>query len=622
MQTPASKRSRRPSAAAAFFIMLTATVPAAGAPTGGEHAQASASGAAKPQAQVSSVIRPLRDALAPRIDAVRERFDIPALSLVLVRADAVLWAEGFGTADPAQDQPAAASTVYRAGSLAKPFTALATLSLAAAGRIDLDAPAAVALRGFGVRSRFENATAITPRLLLSHHSGLPSDLHKGLWSGTPFTAVKLQLRDEQTAFPPGLVFAYSNLGYSLLGDMVQQVAGEPFAAHLARTLFKPLGMNDTRIAALPAAADAVAVGHRDGRPLTPLPIRDLPAHGLETSAHDLGRFLRALLRDGELDGQQILRREALATMWAPQNRDVPLDLDVTTGLGWFLDEDLIPGGRVVRHGGATLGHAAELLLLPDAGLGVAVLASSGDARPIVEQLATSMLAQASDLATAPVSSDLVVAAAPALAATGAPISPGGHFATDLGLVAIVKEEGRDRHSLCACMTGTQLPLGRGDDGWLEVAQTPDRLPPAVRTLAAMRYQTRRIGDLEVLVADTGDGEAVIGERVPGESLPAGWRARLGRYRVINPDAGYPVEDLRLSLVDGKLCFSYRMPLLSPKRIQMPVRPLDERSGVIAGLGRNRGDTLRFVERAGAEPLLRWSGYLAEPHLVEDRSPAE
>jgi hypothetical protein len=73
-----------------------------------------------------------------------------------------------------------------------------------------------------------------------------------------------------------------------------------------------------------------------------------------------------------------------------------------------------------------------------------------------------------------------------------------------------------------------------------------------------------------------------------------------------------VEDLRLSLTDGKLCFSYRMPLLSDKRIQMPVRPLDADMGVILGLGRNRGDALRFVERAGDEPLLRWSGYLAEP----------
>jgi hypothetical protein len=133
----------------------------------------------------------------------------------------------------------------------------------------------------------------------------------------------------------------------------------------------------------------------------------------------------------------------------------------------------------------------------------------------------------------------------------------------------------------------------------------------VQALAAMRYQTRRIGGRDVIVADTGKGEAVLGEKVPAEPLPAAWRARLGHYEVINADPGYPVEDLRLSLNDGKVCLSYHMPLLSPKRIQMPVRPLDEDNGVILGLGRNRGDTLRFIPRAdGDAPLLRWSGYLA------------
>jgi hypothetical protein len=128
----------------------------------------------------------------------------------------------------------------------------------------------------------------------------------------------------------------------------------------------------------------------------------------------------------------------------------------------------------------------------------------------------------------------------------------------------------------------------------------------------MRYQTRRIGGRDVVVADTGDGEVVLGEKVPREPLPAAWRARLGAYEVINADPDYPVEDLRLSLNDGKVCLSYRMPVLSPKRIQMPVRPLDDDNGVVLGLGRNRGDAMRFIGRAGDDPLLRWSGYLARP----------
>jgi hypothetical protein len=387
-------------------------------------------------------------------------------------------------------------------------------------------------------------------------------------------------------------------------------------------------MEATRIASLPARADALAIGHRRGRPLTPLPIRDLPAQGLQTTARDLGRFLIALLCGGELDGRQVLAPGVIEAMLTPQNQDVALDLDVTTGLGWRLEEERIPGaGLVVRHGGATLGHSAELMLLPEVGLGIAVLANSGDARRVVEQLADVVLAQTASLVPEPLPPDLFLAPSASAARdgsgrTGTPTNAGGHFATDLGLITIAPTADKARHRLCACMSGTQLDLVRSADGWLDVPATAQALPPSAQALAAMRYQTRRIGRREVVVADTGDGEAVIGEQVPAEPLPALWRARLGRYAVINPDPGYPVEDLRLSLTDGKLCFSYRMPLLSAKRIQMPVRPLDADTGVILGLGRNRGDALRFVEGAGGTSLLRWSGYLAEPIGVAGPSAAD
>ncbi|WP_295881540.1 serine hydrolase domain-containing protein [uncultured Thiohalocapsa sp.] len=83
------------------------------------------------------------------------------------------------------------------------------------------------------------------------------------------------------------MFSYSNVGYTVLGHLVQHLAAEPFAVHLGRTLFAPLHMEATRIASLPARADALAIGHRRGRPLTPLPIRDLPAQGLQTTARDV-----------------------------------------------------------------------------------------------------------------------------------------------------------------------------------------------------------------------------------------------------------------------------------------------------------------------------------------------
>lgn len=573
-----------------------------------------------PAVFIDEAVAPLRDALAPLIADARKRFGIPALSLALVRGERLLWAEGFGLADPARGIPADANTRYRAGSLAKPFTALAVLALESAGEIDIDQPLSAYLNGFTIKRRFAaSANPITVRSVLTHHAGLPSDLNKGLWSETAFTEVMPALRDEYAAFPPHLVFAYSNLGYSLLGHLVQSLAEAPFAATMHEQLFEPLGMVGTRFAASPSADLPLAVGYKQGRALDPLPIRDVPAQGLETTAADLGRFVGALLCGGRLDGRQVLPPHLIETAMTPQNADVALDLDVVTGLGWFLEADAVPGaGPAVRHGGATLAYTAELMLLPEEGVGIAVLASAGGARNVVSQLARSVLAQSLKLMPEPLPPDLLLAEAvvprpPA----GEPIDSDGRYATDFGLIAIRS----DASKLCACMTGETLDLVASPQGWLGIgdATSTGAIASAIRPLANMRLQTRRIDGREVVVADSGDGEMVLGEKIAPEPLSKEWLARVGHYRIVNPDPDFPVVDVSLKLNEGQLCMSYRMPLLTADRIQIPIRPVADDQGIVLGLGRTRGDTVRFIQREG-KPMLRYSGYFAERD--ELRSDAE
>ncbi|NBC49613.1 MAG: hypothetical protein GVY22_16885 [Gammaproteobacteria bacterium] len=80
---------------------------------------------------------------------------------------------------------------------------------------------------------------------------------------------------------------------------------------------------------------------------------------------------------------------------------------------------------------------------------------------------------------------------------------------------------------------------------------------------------------------------------------------------MTPYPGFPVTDLQLKLTDGKLCLSYRMPVLSPDRIQVPLRTVTNEHAILLGLGRMRGDSVQMVDHEG-QTRLRWSGYLAEP----------
>jgi CubicO group peptidase (beta-lactamase class C family) len=570
---------------------------------------------AKGPSQVSPAVRRLRDALAPLIADAQQRFGIPALSLVLVRGEKVLWAEGFGLADPERNVPATPYTRYRAGSLAKPLTALAVLGLAAQGALDIDQPLSAALPGFRLRKHFDSASRLTVRSVLSHHAGLPSDLNQGLWSDAPFTNLRDRLRDEYAAYPPNLVFSYSNVGYSLLGHLIQVVSGKPYAVYMAEQLLTPLGMRASSLAARAqrqASSDGtgvLAVGHRAGQRFTPLPMRDVPAQGLITSAADLGRLMSALLCGGALNGRQLLEPSVIEAAFEPQNTDVALDMDVITGLGVFLEDGSIPGAdRVVRHGGNTLGYTAEMVLVPEHGLGLAALASTAEAGGVLKQLARSVLSQTLMAMPEPLPADVFIAATAASADAGRPMDPAGRYATDLGLISIDLEQDQ----VCACMTGERAKLIPYPDGSLGLdAGRNGGASPTLRRLAKLRLHTRRIGERAVIVAQTGRGEAVLGEKVPPEAPPPSWLRRLGRWRVLNPDPGFPIEDLTLKLTAGQLCMSYRMPVLTPERIQVPVRATSDDTGIVLGLGRGRGDTLRIVEDNG-KARLRWSGYVAEP----------
>lgn len=319
----------------------------------------------------------LRGSLRPAILRHLREEGVVGLSLALTDARGLLWAEGFGYADGDGRRPARADTVYRAGSLAKPFGAVAVLQLAEAGRIDLDRPLADCLPELALRSRFPGGReGVTPRRRLCHQAGLPSDLLKGMWTPAPYTALAQALGDEYAAFPPGLLYSHSNVGYSLLGHAVEAVTGVPYPEHLRAALFEPLGMHRSALRSEPPSGPDAARGHRDGRPATALPLRDLPAYGLHTTATDMARFARALLADGRIDDRQVLPAGLPARMLAAQAAELAMDTGLEVGLGWYLEQGTIPGaGRVARHGGTTLLYAAELVshadgsftLTPEAG---------------------------------------------------------------------------------------------------------------------------------------------------------------------------------------------------------------------------------------------------------------
>ena len=223
--------------------------------------------------------------------------DVTGLSIALVDDQRVVWAEGFGYADKAGNVPASPETVYRVGSISKLFTATAAMQLAERGRMDIDRPLGDYLPGFSIRTRFADAAPITPRSIMTHHSGLPSDYLKGMWTRDPepFTRVAGRLKDEYAANPPGTVFSYSNLGVTLLGDAIGKAAGRDFVSYVRDEILLPLGMSRSSFSTSADRTPLAAKGYRKGKEAEDPPLRDVPAGGLNTSVLDLSRFVRMVL---------------------------------------------------------------------------------------------------------------------------------------------------------------------------------------------------------------------------------------------------------------------------------------------------------------------------------------
>jgi len=551
----------------------------------------------------------VREEASALIRRVMEAYHIQGMSVAVVDDQALAWAEGFGYADVGRRVAATPETVYRVGSIAKPLTALAVMQLDETAQLDVDQPLFAYLPQFNIRSRF-NTTAqpITVRSVLSHHSGLPSDLNKGMWSREPFTRVATALGEEYAAYPPDLVFSYSNVGYTLLGHMVQETTGRQFTAHMREAILDPAAMHNTSFSPTPPIQPLLSKGYRGDHEGTLLPIRDLPAYALHSDVLDLSRFMRMMLAGGWTNGTQIVDASTVEEMFEVQNADVPLDLHVRNGLGWFIERDTIMGGGyVVRHGGTTLLFASEMILLPEHHLGVVVLANSSGSRPVVSRLAETVLQLVLDAyeGARPAATALFLAEMPDDPTPADPVTPGGNYVTDLGLIAIRPKDER----LCACIADKTLDLIPYPDGWFGVRQeSVDSLPPSLRAIGDLRFATRMIDGREVIVAEKNGQEVLLGEKMPRVPVPEVWIRRAGEYDLLNPDEDFPLEEPRVWYEQGTLGMSYRVPLLSDKTIRVPLMPISDTEAVILGLGRMRGETLRAIQVNGEEHL-RYSGFV-------------
>lgn len=311
-----------------------------------------------------------------------ERRNIPGVSLAVVRDGRVVKAAGFGLANLELRTPATPGSVYEIGSITKQFTAEVIMLLVEEGKLSLDDPISKYLTDLPAAW-----AKITVRQLLTHTSGL-KDWEVGTDFSyrreyTPNEFIKL-LAQYPLDFQPGERWAYTNTGFPLLGMIVEQVTGRTYEAFVTERIFKPLGMNSTRLKHPAEIVPFRASGYkfengkwRNGELARPQVIA--ANGGILSTVLDMAKW------DAALYTEALLKRSSFEQMLVParlNNGQTPIN----HGFAWFTDA--FRGHRIVSHWGSTVaGYSAVVFRYVDDKVTVILLCNVDDGALGVDAMA-------------------------------------------------------------------------------------------------------------------------------------------------------------------------------------------------------------------------------------------
>ena len=346
------------------------------------------------------------DALRRQAADLVAEHDLPGAVVGIVAGDdpdaALAWSHAFGWGGgPASADGGAraldADTIFRVASITKTFTATAIVQLRDQGKLRLDDPLVKHVPEFGaVENPFGPIEDVTLRRVASHSSGLMGEPPLDHWSTLRFPSREewlASLPRVKVAIPPGSAFKYSNLGYTLLGEVIERLAGKPYVEYMREAIFEPLGMASSAYELTDELRSRAALGHmphpfEDGaEPAVLSPLHGMTAAGqLWTTVRDLSRWISVHFRTDvpERGGLQILAGPSMTEM--QQACFVEPGWVGGYGFGWRINRR---GERVYHgHGGSVPGYRSQIFFDASLKVGIVVLIDGVGA---VDQIAVELM---------------------------------------------------------------------------------------------------------------------------------------------------------------------------------------------------------------------------------------
>jgi CubicO group peptidase (beta-lactamase class C family) len=303
---------------------------------------------------------------------MRERH-IPGLQLAVVQGGKIVMLKSYGTAELPHAIPVTQRSVFSINSATKSFTGVAIMQLAEQGKLDLAAPVSRYLKDLPTAWQ-----AVTITQLLNHTAGLPDIIHQQTWQVAPGSSWDAAWQKTQAMpmdFAPGERFRYNQTNYLLLGQIIDQLSGQPFMQFIRQRQFEAAGMRNTSFGDMQDVIPGKAPSYRldaDGKTFKAM-VDDFPPFlragaGINTSAENLAQWIIALQKG------QLVSKQGLAQLWRRGQ------FNNGTGVPWALGWPAIRDNEYRAVAGIGGGRSA-FYVYPDKDLAVVILTNLAGSAP-------------------------------------------------------------------------------------------------------------------------------------------------------------------------------------------------------------------------------------------------
>jgi CubicO group peptidase (beta-lactamase class C family) len=326
-------------------------------------------------------------------------YKVPGVSIALINNQQIEWTRAWGVLSNASSVPATPESIFQAASITKALVAAVAMTLVDQGRLDLDKDVNAYLKSWKIPdSALSQGKKVTMRLLLSHQSGLPMGNLTYDQSGRPSLLQVLNGEAPAQNKPfalqtvPGAEWNYSNMGYVVIQQVLEDVTGKPLAQLMQELLFVPMDMSSSTLA-YPLAPDLQkkeALPHlANGEVGAPyMHPAALAQGGLMTTPSDLARFTLELMAAAQGRESRLLPARTVRQMLSKQSDTKPELFDgmvLSQGLGLFLrgeGQDMF----FTHSGGNYPGSLSVMWGLPGRGSGVVIMVNGANGYPLMLEI--------------------------------------------------------------------------------------------------------------------------------------------------------------------------------------------------------------------------------------------